>query len=270
MLNYGFFDTELHLRFPTLELFIRNLCDGGDTPGFRPHSGKNDSWAFPGAEKFQTEYATPSGNEGDFPKPDTWLTNLKTDVVLGFFGYSESFAGLEGLARFKGELEAFIQHTLAQKYNGVAAPQLALVSPIAFQNLSQKFDLPDGIAENKNLEMYTKAMKQVASKYNVLFLDAFSPSKTWFETGEQLTIDGCQLNTEGYQKFANLLINNIFETKSVATNIDKNVLLKAVLDKDWYWHNDYKIPNGVHVFGRRHKPFGPDNYPDELIRICQS
>ena len=55
MMNYGFFETELHLRFPTLALFIRNMCDGGDTPGFRPHSARNDSWAFPGAEKFQTE-----------------------------------------------------------------------------------------------------------------------------------------------------------------------------------------------------------------------
>src|SRR5690606_13783058 len=33
------------------------------------------------------------------------------------------------------------------------------------------------------------------------------------------------------------------------------------------WHNDYKIPNGVHVFGRRYEPFGPDNYPAELQKI---
>ncbi|MDX1428861.1 MAG: c-type cytochrome, partial [Rhodothermales bacterium] len=37
--------------------------------------------------------------------------------------------------------------------------------------------------------------------------------------------------------------------------------------KNWIWHNDFKIPNGVHVFGRRHEPFGPDNYPAELIKI---
>jgi hypothetical protein len=24
-------------------------------------------------------------------------------------------------------------------------------------------------------------------------------------------------------------------------------LTEATLDKDWYWHNDIKIPNGVHV-----------------------
>jgi hypothetical protein len=40
-----------------------------------------------------------------------------------------------------------------------------------------------------------------------------------------------------------------------------------VLEKDWMWHNDFKIPNGVHVFGRRHNPFGPENYPAEIAKI---
>ena len=215
MLNYGVFDTELHLRFPEHQLVIRNMCDGGDLPGFRPHSARNDPWAFPNADKFQTEFANPSHSEGTFPKPDEWLSNLKPDVLLAFFGYSESFAGAEGLLNFKAELSAFVAHTLAQKYNGVATPQLALISPIAFQNLSDKYDLPNGINENKNLELYTKAIQEIAAKYDVLFLDAFNPSKKWFETGEQLTIDGFQLNTEGYQKFAVLLANQLFESKGI-------------------------------------------------------
>ena len=33
------------------------------------------------------------------------------------------------------------------------------------------------------------------------------------------------------------------------------------------WHNDFKIPNGVHVFGRRYNPFGPENYPAEIAKI---
>ncbi len=33
------------------------------------------------------------------------------------------------------------------------------------------------------------------------------------------------------------------------------------------WHNDYKIPNGVHVYGRRYNPFGQDNYPAEIQKI---
>ncbi len=41
----------------------------------------------------------------------------------------------------------------------------------------------------------------------------------------------------------------------------------AVVEKNLMWHNDFKIPNGVHAFGRRYDPFGPDNYPAELVKI---
>ena len=57
MMNYGYFETELQLRYPESLLYVRNMCDGGNTPGFRPHSGRPTPWAFPGAEKFQTELA---------------------------------------------------------------------------------------------------------------------------------------------------------------------------------------------------------------------
>ena len=54
MMNYGHFETEMHRRFPSHRLFIRNICDEGDTPGYRPHSGRANPWAFDGAEKFRT------------------------------------------------------------------------------------------------------------------------------------------------------------------------------------------------------------------------
>ena len=101
MMNFGHFETEMHLRYPEQELFIRNMCDGGDTPGFRPHSGRFSPWAFPGAEKFQTELANFSNSEGHFETPDQWLTRLEADLILAFFGYSESFEGPEGLDNFK-------------------------------------------------------------------------------------------------------------------------------------------------------------------------
>jgi mono/diheme cytochrome c family protein/glucose/arabinose dehydrogenase len=38
------------------------------------------------------------------------------------------------------------------------------------------------------------------------------------------------------------------------------------MEKNWMWHNDFKIPNGVHAYGRRFNPFGPDNYPAEIAK----
>ena len=96
MMLYGGFETELHLRFPDSLLFVRNMCDGGNTPGFRPHSGRNEPWAFPGAEKYQTELANNSNSQGHFRSEDEWLADLKADIILAFFGYNESFRGQEG------------------------------------------------------------------------------------------------------------------------------------------------------------------------------
>ena len=271
MMNYGHFETEMYVRYPENSLVIRNMCDGGDTPGFRPHASRNSPWAFAGAEKFQSEYANKSNSEGHFEYPDEWLTRLKTDIIVAFFGYSESFQGAKGLANFKAELDAFIKYTLSQKYNGVNTPQLAIVSPIAFEDLTSKYDLPNGVKENANLLLYTNAMREVVSQNkSVLFVDAFTPSKKWYETTqEDLTIDGSQLNEEGYKKLALLLTDKIFGKTPAKAEEKRALIHSAVLEKNWMWHNDYKIPNGVHAYGRRFNPFGPDNYPAEIEKIRQ-
>ena len=268
MMNFGHFETEMHVRYPDSLLFIRNMCDGGDTPGFRPHSGRKSPWAFPGAEKFQTELAQGSGSEGHFETPDEWLTRLEADIILAFFGYNESFQGKDGVENFKAELEAFIKHTLDQRYNGRGPVQLALVSPIAFEDLSSLRDLPDGKKENENLSMYTQAMKEVAARNTVHFVDVFTPTKEWFdESDEPLTIDGFQLTDAGYERFSKLLSDEVFGVEEGKEEARRKLVHEAVQEKNWMWHNDYKIPNGVHVFGRRYNPFGPDNYPAELKKI---
>ena len=270
MINYDYFETEMHVRYPENSLVIRNMCDGGDTPGFRPHASRNLPWAFAGAEKFQTEYAKNSGSEGHFDYPDQWLTRLKTDVIIAFFGFSESFQGKAGLANFKAELDAFIKYTLNQKYNGVSAPKLAIVSPIAFEDLTSKYDLPKGVKENENLLLYTNAMREVSAANKVLFVDAFTPSKAWYaSTAEPLTIDGSQLNDEGYKKLGLLLSDKIFGKTSAKAESKRALIHASVIEKNWMWHNDFKIPNGVHAYGRRYNPFGPDNYPAEIEKIRQ-
>ncbi|WP_373496250.1 PVC-type heme-binding CxxCH protein [Aquiflexum sp.] len=270
MMEYGTFETEMHVRYPDSLLYIRNMCDGGNTPGFRPHSGRESPWAFPGAEEFQTELANNSNSQGHYETPDEWLSRHEADVILAFFGYNESFQGKDGLENYKAELDAFIKHTLRQHYNGKSSPKLAIISPIAFEDLSGSRDLPNGIRENENLAMYTKAMKEVSEKNQVLFVDAFEPSKKWYDSStEPLTIDGSQLIEEGYKKLAVLLADQVFGKAKPKADEHRKLIHEMVLEKNWMWHNDYKSPNGVHVYGRRYNPFGPDNYPAELEKIRQ-
>jgi mono/diheme cytochrome c family protein/glucose/arabinose dehydrogenase len=270
MMNFGHFETEVHLRYPDSLIFIRNMCDGGNTPGFRPHAARVSPWAFPGAEKFQTELAHYSNSQGHFETEDQWLTRLQADIIIAFFGYNESFQGKEGLQNFKDELDAFIQHSLKQKYNGEVAPQLVIVSPIAFEDLSEKFDLPNGEKENDHLQLYAEAMKEISAKNKVPFIDVFTPSKEWFTVSDNpLTIDGSQLTDEGYAKFSKLLVDQIFGKPAPRAESHRELVRAAVLEKNWMWHNDFKIPNGVHVYGRRYNPFGPENYPSEINKIRQ-
>jgi mono/diheme cytochrome c family protein/glucose/arabinose dehydrogenase len=263
MQDHPHFEVLLHQRFPTENLYIRNLCRPGDTPGFRPHPSRKSQWAFPGADQFHPQHKAHAGN-GFHPTPDQWLTDLKPDVLVAFFGYSESFDGPAGLKNFKGELEAFVKHTQAQKYNGVASPRLVLVSPIAYEDLSAQRDLPNGKAENANLELYTKAMAEVAAANKVEFLDVFTPTKALYPTLKSPhTRNGFLPNDDGYRYLGGLLAEGLYGNAKTAAKAPTKELVAAVADKSWFWFNEYRMLNGVHVDGRRFKPFGPDNYPDE-------
>ncbi len=268
MMEYGDFDTELQTRFPDYNLFIRNICSPGNTPGFRPHPSRNSPWAFPGAEKFNPEFDINTGSEGHFPTEDEWLIELKPDVILGFFGYNESFRGPEGIEDFKGEIAAFIDHTNSQDYNGGMGTTLVLISPIAFEDLTDTYDLPDGKEFNKNIQLYADAMEQVAKDKKVPFLDVFDISQKWYDqSSDYLTIDGSQLSEKAYGKFADYLVTSIFGKGEGKASIHKDEIKKAVLEKDWIWTQDFKIPNGVHAYGRRFNPFGPENYPFEIKKL---
>ncbi len=266
MMQYGYFESTMHSAFPDEQLTIRNMGDGGNTPGFRPHSGRDSPWAFEGAEAFYDEYANQTGSIGHFKSPDEWLKELQADVILAFFGYSESFQGQEGISNFKEELQAFVDHTLKQTYNGSSSPNLILISPIAFENLSDTYDLPNGEKENENLKSYSEAIKEIANVNSIPFVNAFDFTSNLYESG-QYTIDGFQLNEEGYKQLSQFLVSEIFGAPIESLQSVNDAIKKLVLDKNWYWHNYFKIPNGVHVFGRRYDPFGPDNYPFELEKL---
>lgn len=274
MTRFGAFETEIFRRHATQRVVIRNMADEGNTPGFRPHSGRPSPWAFPGAEKYyeplseaKDRWGSGHAGHGTYDSPDAWLTRLEADVIIAFFGYNESFRGQEGLDAFKDELRDFIKHSRSQTYNGTRPPELALVSPIAFEDLSATHHTPDGQVENANLALYTAAMEDVALELNVHFVNAFAPSQQWYDhTEEPLTIDGFQLNASGYANLSRLLADELFGTYQ-SKEMDVDTLHLAVQEKNWMWHKLYKIPNGVHVYGRRHRPFGPDNYPHELIKL---
>ena len=139
MQHDGWLETYLHSRFPEHDLVIRNLGFSGDELTLRLRSA-------------------------DFGSPDDWLTADQGRRHLRLLRLQRVVRRRGGLAKFKHDLDAFIKHTLGQKYNGQAAPRLVLFSPIAHEDLHDR-NLPDGTREQPHgSSSYTAAMAEVATR----------------------------------------------------------------------------------------------------------
>jgi len=229
MQHDGWLETLLHSRFPTHQLVYRDMGFSGD--------------------EVRLDRRLRSANFGE---PDQWLRFGMADVVFAFFGYNESFAGEAGLPAFKKDIDAFIKHTLAQKYNTKSAPRLVLFSPIAHEDLKDP-NLPDGKANNARLELYTKAMADVARANGVLFVDLFGPTRVAYERDERpWTINGVHLNEHGNRRLAEIIDAALFDGAAPRrTERELETLRQAVLAKNFTWFNRYRTTDGYSIYGGR-------------------
>ncbi|QDU61919.1 GDSL-like Lipase/Acylhydrolase [Planctomycetes bacterium Pan216] len=224
MQHHNYWEALLYQRFPEKGLVVRNLC-------------------FPGDEPFERIRSL------NFGTPDDHLKHSKADVILYFFGFNESFAGKKGLPKFTDEITKLVEETKAKDYSGKGSPRIVLVSPIAFEETGDP-NLPDGKKENANLAAYTEALKSVAEKTGVGFVDLFTPTKKLFdETDEQLTFNGAHLTDAGYKALAPILDEGLFGTGG-PESIDPAV--KAQIDdKNFHWWHRYRAVNGYSIYGKR-------------------
>jgi glucose/arabinose dehydrogenase/lysophospholipase L1-like esterase len=254
-------ETLLHARFPEHELVVRNLGFSGDTVNTRLRSQ-------------------------DFPDHGHTLLDHQPDVILAFFGYSESFAGPEGLAEFEQDLARFLQDLKKLKYGyqtfnrgsynarlqdkeGEAGktPRIALISPIANEDIPGR-NIAAGTRNNANIALYTEAMAKVARNEGIPFVDLFTPTRELFEKSpEPLTINGCHLSNEGYAALAPILDEGLFgESKPVDSQ--RLLTLRAeVAEKNLQFFHDHRAVNGFYIYGGRKEPFGVVNFPAEFAKL---
>jgi lysophospholipase L1-like esterase len=244
---FNHFEASLLSRFPALELTVRNLGWSGDTPALQPRPL----------------------NFGDTAQH---LTAQKADVIVAFFGLNESFAGEAGVAAFERDLEAWVKTQRAARYNGRTAPRLVLVSPIAQERLARLVHV-DVEARNRDLARYTEAMRTVAARLDVPFVDVFTPMKAAMASApEPLTINGLHLNETGDRVFAEVLMTALgFEPAPSDTSAAAikafETLREQVRDKNQLWFYRFRPLNAEYVVGRRLNPFGSVNFPPEMKRL---
>ncbi|MCH2201809.1 MAG: GDSL-type esterase/lipase family protein [Fuerstiella sp.] len=238
MQHDGWLETHIQAVFPTYDLVFRNL-------------------GYPGDELKQRSRAD------NFGSPDQWLTKVKADVIFGFFGYNEAFRGEGGLTSFRENLAEILDGMLQHQYNGRSAPRIVMFSPIAHEDLKSPH-LPDGSANNHNLQLYTDAMQTVCADRNIAFVDLFHPTLEMYSTvDEPLTLNGIHLLEHGNKKIAEHIVGVLF---GEAARIRKSSaewlkLRNAVLDKNLHWFSRYRVVDEYNVFGGRSRLawFGQSN-----------
>ncbi len=123
---HGHFEAALHQALGSKQLIVRNFCRPADEIANRQRSN-------------------------DYTKLDDPLHAFNADTYLCFFGYNESFAGPDGVTKYKEDYKKFIDD-FTKKYprdDAGSPPRFVLISPIAVENTGEKF-LPDGVEINKN------------------------------------------------------------------------------------------------------------------------
>ncbi len=261
MQYFNHWEALLHSRFPQLKLYVRNLGWSADEITLRPRSK-------------------------DFQDHGHTLAQHDPSVLIAMFGFNESFAGPAGLARFEADLEKFLaapqmidQYSTARgdwDRSGAKLAelkplpklrQIVLVSPIAHENLHAP-QLPDGEANNRNLALYTEAMRRVAAKHGTLFVDLFTPSRQLMQSAldKPLTINGVHLNEHGDRLIGAALDEALFGSLPKST-VALDAIHRAVQEKNLQFFYDHRAVNGFYIYGGRKNPFGTVNFPVEFKKL---
>lgn len=239
MQHHNHWEHLLHQMHSDKELTVRNLCFPGDTVDVRLRSER-------------------------FGSPDFHLAHSGASVILYFFGGNESFAGAKGVDAFGEKLDQLVAETKTKKYNkSDVGPKIVLVSPTAFENTGDT-NLPKADDVNKNLALYTAKIKSVAAKNNVGFANIFEPTKSLFsDSSKRMTLDGYQLNEDGYQALAPVLNAALFGSADAPK--ENETLFAEIADKNFHWWHRYRAANGFSIYGKRGKAGSDGTYNNEDV-----
>ena len=224
--DFGHFEALLQQGHPKHELILRNLAWSADEIDLQPRPD-------------------------NFADTNQHLTAMKADLIIAAFGYNESFSGIEKIPDFKIRLQAYLSSLKTAAYNGVSAPQIVMVSPIANENVE---GVDAASMNNDRLLAYTDAMKDICTVEGVGFIDCYGPiAKSMEESKKKFTINGCHLNEFGYHKLAQTLYTGL--TGNPPPKIDQDVRA-AVIEKNTQHFYRYRPLNTFYYTGGRRGKYG--------------
>jgi len=243
---FGHFESLLHQRFPDEKLVFRNFARPADEVANRQRTG-------------------------DYTKLDDPVAAFGADTYLLFFGFNESFAGPDGVEKFKADYLGLLGE-LAAKYprdDTRAPPRFVIVSPIAVEATGDPL-MPDADAQNRSLGAYRDAAREVAAGRGIAFVDLFDATRAAFaaEPGLQFTINGCHVNEAGDR-----LVGELLDERLCGPPVPRPLdaagfarLRAAVIDKAWIVMQDHRMVNGWYVYGGR-RTYDTETFPREYVKL---
>ena len=206
---------------------------------------------------------------------DEWKANT---IVLGF-GMNEAFHGPDGLEDFKKNYESYLNQ-LAEIHPNA---NFVILSPIAaeakqYPSLGKVGEAATVAAKdnhaitaqalNKNIEIYTAAIKEIASSRKATFIDVYSVSKqAYVNSKTPLTKNGIHLNEAGNALISKSIASQLTRSNFRAINAEHfKELSLAVTQKQQYVAEIARPKNSVVYFGVRQRP---KEYLAEIPRYHQ-
>ncbi len=240
--RHNYFETLLYQNYPGKRLRIRNFGWSADEVNLMPRPL-------------------------NFRALEDQLSDEKADVIIMSYGLNESYEGKENLEDFKSDLEALLLRLKSKKYNEHAYPQLILISPIAYEQIDD--NLPAENVMNANLEMYSKAMNDIADRLAVKYIDVFHPlKKIMGHETRNLTSNGIHLNDYGRIKVTEVLAKYLDFPKEKWVDDEKsNVLRKLINQKNKHFFYTYRPGNSEYLIGRRKDWPGGQTLQNEKLEI---
>ncbi|MGZ5518626.1 MAG: PVC-type heme-binding CxxCH protein, partial [Limisphaerales bacterium] len=230
--EYGWLETVLYSRFADRHFTVRNLGWSADTPM--------------GESRASFDFA--DANKG-FERLMASIADVRPTVVFIGYGMASSFDGDAGLPKFKSDLEHLMQAIQDHSTNRV---RFVLLSPIPHFKLPAP--LPDPTAHNKQLRVYTKAIREIAAKRGLPFVDLFgwSPSAS----AREISDNGIHLTSTGYQ-LVSVEIARQLKFPSTAFKVVKPYeqrLRNVIIRKNHLFFDRWRPQNETYLLGfRKHE-----------------
>lgn len=230
--QYGWLETSLYSRFSDRHFTVRNLGWSADTPI--------------GESRASFDFA--DANKG-FERLMANIDDVKPTLVFIDYGMACSFDGDAGLPKFRKDLEHLMQSIQDKSTNSV---RFVLLSPIHHFKLPAP--LPDPTAHNKQLRDYTEAIRDIAAKRGVPFVDLFQWSPR--ASTREITDNGIHLTSAGYELVANEIARQLKfpDVRPKAIKPYKQQLRDIIVQKNKLYFDRWRPQNETYLLGfRKHE-----------------